>query len=153
MRYIGASVTAIAVCALAAVAGAQTVQKGSDGSAPREINAEVVMKDAAHYATKGETGPGIMLLTGQQANIRLRNDDTVAHAVMPSMLYNVPFRLTNGVFVQASKAAGVRIDPGQTVEVSFEAPHDGALLILDQRGEKKASEGTTPACHVSVDNC
>jgi hypothetical protein len=153
MRYIGGSVAAIAVFTLAAVAGAQTVQKGSDGSAPREINAEVVMKDAAYYATKAETGPGIMLLAGQQANIRLRNDDTVVHAVMPSMLYNVPFRFTNGAFVQASNTAGVRIDPGQTVEVSFEAPHDGALLILDQRGEKRTPEGTTPACHVSVDNC
>jgi hypothetical protein len=158
MRYIVGSVAAIAVLALAAVAGAQLVQKGPEQKA---VNAEVVMKDKAFHITQGESGKGIMLVAGSRADIRLRNEDTVAHEFVSTMLFNLPFQLAgNGTFVKAPKAAGIRVDPGQTVVLSFEVPYDskdfqdlyevfwcnvhgkqhgdtmrGEILVLDQRGE------------------
>jgi hypothetical protein len=160
MRYIrgSAAAVAVAVFALAAIAGAQMVQKGSE---QRAINAEVVMKDKAFHITQGESGKGFLLVAGSRADIRLRNEDTVAHEFVSTMLFNLPFQLAgNGTFVKAPKAAGIRVDPGQTVVLSFEVPYDskefqdlyevfwcnvhgkqhgdkmrGEILILDQRGE------------------
>jgi ABC-type Fe3+-citrate transport system substrate-binding protein len=160
MRYIVASVTAVAVLALATIAGAQMVpvEKSSE---QKVINAEVVMKDKAFHITQGESGKGIMLVAGSRASIRLRNEDSVAHEFVSTLLYNLPFQLAgNGTFVKAPKAAGIRVDPGQTVVLSFEVPYDskefqdlyevfwcnvhgkqhgdtmrGEILVLDQRGE------------------
>jgi hypothetical protein len=150
MRYIVGSAAAVAVLALATVAGAQSVPV-EKASGQRAINAEVVMKDKAFHITQGESGKGIMLVSGSQASIRLRNEDSVAHE----------FQLAgNGTFVKVPKAAGIRVDPGQTVVLSFEVPYDskefqnlyevfwcnvhgkqigdtmrGEMLVLDQRGE------------------
>jgi ABC-type Fe3+-citrate transport system substrate-binding protein len=160
MRYVVASATAVAVLALATIAGAQMVpvEKSSE---QKVINAEVVMKDKAFHITQGESGKGIMLVAGSRASIRLRNEDSVAHEFVSTLLYNLPFQLAgNGTFVKASKAAGIRVDPGQTVVLSFEVPYDskefqdlyevfwcnvhgkqhgdamrGEILIIDQRGE------------------
>jgi hypothetical protein len=158
MRYIVGSAAAVAIFALATIAGAQLAEKGSD---QRAINAEVVMKDKAFHITQGESAKGIMLVAGSRADIRLRNEDTVAHEFVSTMLYNLPFQLAGtGTFVKAPKAAGVRVDPGQTVVLSFEVPYDskefqdlyevffcnvhgkmhgdkmrGEILVLDQRGE------------------
>ena len=159
MRYIVGSAAAVAVFALATVAGAQLVQKGLEQKAV--VNAEVVMKDKAFHITQGESGKGIMLVAGSRADIRLRNEDTVAHEFVSTLLYNLPFQLSgNGTFVKVPKAAGIRVDPGQTVVLSFEVPYDskdfgnlyevfwcnvhgkqhgdlmrGEILVLDQRGE------------------
>jgi hypothetical protein len=158
MRYISGSAAAVAVLALATIAGAQLVQKGSEQSA---INAEVVMKDKAFHITQGESGKGVLLVAGTRADIRLRNEDTVAHEFVSTMLFNLPFQLSgNGTFVKAPRAAGIRVDPGQTVVLSFEVPYDskefqhiyevfwcnvhgkqrgdmmrGEMLVVDQRGE------------------
>ncbi|MBU6481218.1 MAG: cupredoxin domain-containing protein [Nitrospirae bacterium] len=158
MRYIVGSAAAVTVFALATVAGAQLVQKGIE---VRPVNAEVVMKDKAFHITQGESTKGIMLIAGSQANIRLRNEDTVAHEFVSTLLYNLPFQVMgSGTFVKAPKAAGIRVDPGQTVVLSFEVPYDskefqdlyevffcnihgtmhgdkmrGEILVLDQRGE------------------
>jgi hypothetical protein len=119
------------------------------------------MKDKAFHITQGESGKGIMLVSGSQASIRLRNEDSVAHEFVSTLLYNLPFQLAgNGTFVKVPKAAGIRVDPGQTVVLSFEVPYDskefqnlyevfwcnvhgkqigdtmrGEMLVLDQRGE------------------
>ena len=89
------------------------------------------------------------------------NEDSVAHEFVSTLLYNLPFQLAgNGTFVKVPKAAGIRVDPGQTVVLSFEVPYDkkefqnlyevfwcnvhgkqqgdqmrGEILVLDQRGE------------------
>jgi|SRR5262245_20042798 len=158
MRYIVGSAITAAVLALAASAGAQEVSKLSD---PKNIDAEVVMKDKAFHITQGESSKGIMLVSGGRADIRLKNEDGVAHEFVSTMLYNVPFQLNGaGTLVKAPKAAGVRVDPGQTVVLSFDVPADskefqhiyevfwcnvhgkqhgdamrGEIVIVDQRGE------------------
>ena len=158
MRYITSSAVAVAILALAASVGAQ---QNSMGSARAQVDAEVVMKDKAFHITQGESGKGILLVSGTRADIRLRNDDSVAHEFVSTMLYNVPFQLNGtGTLVKAPKAAGVRVDPGQTVVLSFDVPADtkefqhlyevfwcnvhgkqhgdamrGEIVIVDQRGE------------------
>jgi len=133
----------------------------SKGTAQKEIDAEVVMKDKAFHITQGESGKGILLVSGTRADIRLHNEDSVAHEFVSTMLYNVPFQLNGaGTLVKAPKAAGVRVDPGQTVVLSFDVPADtkefqhlyevfwcnvhgkqhgdamrGEIVIVDQRGE------------------
>ena len=158
MRYIASSAVTVAVLALAASVGAQMLSKGM---AQKDIDAEVVMKDKAFHITQGESGKGILLVSGTRADIRLHNEDSVAHEFVSTMLYNVPFQLNGaGTLVKAPKAAGVRVDPGQTVVLSFDVPADtkefqhlyevfwcnvhgkqhgdamrGEIVIVDQRGE------------------
>jgi len=158
MRYIASSAVTVAVLALAASVGAQMLSKGM---AQKDIDAEVVMKDKAFHITQGESGKGILLVSGTRADIRLHNEDNVAHEFVSTMLYNVPFQLNGtGTLVKAPKAAGVRVDPGQTVVLSFDVPADtkefqhlyevfwcnvhgkqhgdamrGEIVIVDQRGE------------------
>lgn len=159
MRYIVGSAAAVAVIALAGIAGAQSVHQASE---QRDISAEVVMKDKAFHIGQGARAQMVLLVAGTRARIRLHNDDTIAHEFVSTMLFNVPFGLSgNGTFVKTPKAAGVRVDPGQTVVVSFEVPYDskefqnihesfwcaihgkqrgdlamrGEVLIVDQRGE------------------
>ena len=158
MRYIVGSAITVAVFALAASGGAQ---QDSMGSGRTQVDAEVVMKDKAFHITQGESGKGILLVSGARADIRLRNEDSVAHEFVSTVLYNVPFQLNGaGTLVKAPKAAGVRVDPGQTVVLSFDVPADtkefqhlyevfwcnvhgkqhgdamrGEIVIVDQRGE------------------
>lgn len=160
MRYIVGGAAAVAVLALAAIAGAQTVPV-QEGTVQRKINAEVVMKDKGFQITQGESGKGFLLMAGTRADIRLRNEDSVAHEFVSTMLFNQPFQLLgHGTFVKAPNAAGIRVDPGQTVVLSFDAPYGtkefqhiyevfwcnvhgkqhgdamrGEILIVDQRGE------------------
>src|SRR5215467_11401095 len=102
MRYIVGSAVTVAVFALAFSAGAQQVSKLSE---PKNIDAEVVMKDKAFHVTQGESGKGIALVSGTRADIRLRNEDSVAHEFVSTMLYNVPFQLNGaGTLVKAPKA-------------------------------------------------
>src|SRR5215510_2178677 len=156
MRYIVGSAIMVAVFALAVSTGAQQDSKGS-----AKVDAEVVMKDKAFHITQGEGGKGIVLVSGARADIRLKNEDSVAHEFVSTMLFNVPFQLNgSGTLVKAPKAAGVRVDPGQAVVLSFDVPADtkefqhiyevfwcnvhgkqhgdamrGEILIVDQRGE------------------
>lgn len=126
-----------------------------------EPNAEIVMTGQTFQIAKGETAKGFMLLAGTRADIVLRNEDTVAHEFVSPMLFNTPFRLDgNGVFVKLPNAAGVRVDPGKAVRLTFDVPQDskefqnlyevfwcnvhgkqhgdkmrGEVLIVEQRGE------------------
>jgi hypothetical protein len=155
MRYILGSVITVAVFVLAASTGAQ------QNSISSKVDAEVVMKDKAFHITQGESGKGIILVSGERADIRLKNEDSVAHEFVSTMLFNVPFQLNgSGTLVKAPKAAGVRVDPGQSVVLSFDVPADtkefqhiyevfwcnvhgkqhgdamrGEIIIVDQRGE------------------
>lgn len=170
MRHVTDIVAAaVAILALAAVpvAAEPTIDtSGSDRpqlirSQQIEPNAEVVMTDQSFRIAKGETPNGFMLLAGTRADIMLRNEDSVAHEFVSSMLFNVPFRLDgNGVFIKLPNAAGVRVDPGKVVRLTFDVPQDakefqnlyevfwcnvhgkrhgdkmrGEVLIVEQRGE------------------
>jgi len=104
-----------------------------DGSEPTEVTAEVVMKDKAFHITRGEmwhysaeSEQGFLLRADTHADIRLRNEDTVAHEFVSTMLNKVPFQFSStGTLVKLPGAAGVRVGPGQTVVLSFEVPKDG----------------------------
>lgn len=169
MRYIRGISATVALLALAAPTGAQMLTAGSTESGQTQMiksqnidpDAEVVMKDQTFHIAKGETAKGFMLLAGTRADIILRNEDNVAHEFVSSMLFNVPFRLDgNGVFVKLPNAAGVRVDPGKVVRLTFDVPQDskefqnlyevfwcnvhgkqhsdkmrGEVLIVEQRGE------------------
>ena len=170
MRLItGIGATAFAILTLAAPAAAEpTAEDITKPDTPKlirsespEPDAEVVMTDQKFRIAKGETAKGFMLLAGTRADIMLKNDDAVAHEFVSSMLYNVPFRLDgNGVFVKLPNAAGVRVDPGRAVRLTFDVPQDtkefqnlyevfwcnvhgkqhgdkmrGEVLIVEQRGE------------------
>ena len=168
MRYISGLTAAVVFLVLAAPTGAEpTIESAPPAqtqlikSQKIEADAEVVMNDKSFRIAKGETAKGFMLLAGTRANIVLRNEDTVAHEFVSSMLFNVPFRLDgNGTFVKLPHAAGVRVDPSQVVQLTFDVPQDskefqnmyevfwcnvhgkqhgdkmrGEVLIVEQRGE------------------
>ena len=169
MRYLSGLGATIALLAFAVPTGAETLTHGSAGSdhpqmiksQSTEPDAEVIMKDKGFRISKGETAKGFMLLAGTRADIVLKNEDTVAHEFVSSMLFNVPFRLDgNGAFIKLPTAAGVRVDPGNVVRLTFDVPQDskefqnlyevfwcnvhgkqhgdkmrGEVLIVEQRGE------------------
>ena len=123
LSYLIGSAAPVAILALVAIAEAQTMQNGSE---PRAATVEVVMKDKAFQIIQGEQAVsprGFVLLSGTHGDIRLRNEDTVAHEFVSPMLYKVPFQVSGtGTFVEAPKAAGVRVGPGQTVVLSLDVP-------------------------------
>ena len=170
MRHIGGiSASVIALLAVAAPAAAESSTiAATDAASPQMIrsqnmepNAEVVMTGQTFQIARGETAKGFMLLAGSRADIVLRNEDSVAHEFVSPMLFNIPFALDgNGVFVKLPNAAGVRVDPGRVVRLSFDVPQDtrefqnlyevfwcnvhgkqygnkmrGEVLVVDHRGE------------------
>jgi len=122
VRYLIGSAATVAILALVSIAGAQTMQSGSE---PTEVTAEVVMKDKAFHITQGNNPNGLLLRVGSHADIRLRNEDNLAHEIVSTMFYNLRFQISGGgTRVGAPKAAGVRLGPGETVVLSFEVPYD-----------------------------
>ena len=104
MRYTVGSAIIVAVFAVAASTGAQ------QNSTSSKVDAEVVMKDKSFHVTQGESGKGFALISGNRADIRLKNEDSVAHEFVSTMLFNVPFQLNGaGTLVKAPRAAGVRL--------------------------------------------
>jgi hypothetical protein len=70
-------------------------------------------------------------MAGNPTVIQLRNRDLVAHEFMSTLFRDVPFRISgNATFVKTARASGVRIDPGQTVTLEFNAP----VGTVDQNG-------------------
>jgi hypothetical protein len=158
MRYFTGSMAMVAILTMTPLVAAEPPQRSSE---QKEVDAEVVMKDKAFHITQGESGKDILLVSGIRADIRLKNEDSVAHTFVSTMLYNRTFQINgNGTFVKAPNAAGIRVDPGQTVVLTFEVPSDykefqhlyevfwcnvhgrnhgdtmrGEILIVDQRGE------------------
>ena len=130
MRHLVGSAVTVAVFALAVGAGAQQDAKGPGRT---QVDAEVLMKDKAFHITQGESDMrGILLVSGERIDIRLRNEDKVAHEFVSTMLYNRPFQLNGaGTLVKAPKATGVRLGPGQTVVLSFEVPVDKNDYIFE----------------------
>jgi|SRR6478672_1930553 hypothetical protein len=88
---------------------------------------DVVMKDKGFRVSSGQSEKGFMLVAGTQADINLRNDDTVAHEFVSPLLYKAPFQISgNATLVKLPKAMGVRVDPGQSVVLTFQVPQDSA---------------------------
>jgi hypothetical protein len=62
-------------------------------------------------------------MAGMPTVIQLRNLDLVAHEFVSTLFRDVAFRISgNATLVKTERAAGVRIDPGHTVTLEFNAP-------------------------------
>jgi len=135
----------------------------------REYEPDVILviKEKAFHMVKGNASgqhsehPAFSLSSGEEITLELRNEDTLPHEFVSPMLFNVPFALDgNGVFVKLPNAAGVRVDPGRVVRLTFDVPQDskefqnmyevfwcnvhgkqhgdkmrGEVLVVDHRGE------------------
>lgn len=121
MRYLWGLTAAGLIVAGAMSVGAAPLPGKSSGKV------DVVMKDKGFRVTSGEGERGFMLLAGTQADINVRNEDTVAHEFVSPLLYKAPFQISgNATLVKLPKAMGVRVDPGQSVVLSVEVPQDSA---------------------------
>jgi hypothetical protein len=69
------------------------------------------------------------------AVIQFRNRDLVAHEFVSTLFRDVPFRISgNATVVKTVRASGVRLDPGQTVTLEFDAP----VAKVDQYGIRES---------------
>jgi hypothetical protein len=91
--------------------------------APREVDVAIDISEKSFHITKGGTARGFTLMAGMPTVIQLRNRDLVSHEFMSTLFRDVPFRISgNTTVVKTARASGVRIDPGQTVTLEFNAP-------------------------------
>ena len=89
----------------------------------REVDVAIDLSEKAFQITKGATAQGFTLMAGMPTVIQLRNLDLAAHEFVSTLFRDVPFRISgNATLVKTERAAGVRIDPGQTVTLEFNAP-------------------------------
>lgn len=102
---------------------------------PREVDVAIDINEKAFHITKGGTERGFHLVAGMPTVIQLRNRDLVAHEFVSSLFRDVPFRISGiATLVKAARASGVRIDPGQTVTLEFNAP----VVREDQFGARES---------------
>ncbi len=91
--------------------------------AAREVDVAIDISEKAFHITKGGTERGFTLMAGMPTVIQLRNRDLVAHEFVSTLFRDVPFRISgNATLVKTARASGVRLDPGQTVTLEFNAP-------------------------------
>lgn len=84
---------------------------------------EVVIRDKAFHLAKGGSEKGFDFLGGSEGAILLRNEDTIAHEFVSTLFRQVPMRFSgNATMVSTPVAAGVRLDPGETVVLRFQVP-------------------------------
>lgn len=97
----------------------------------REVDVAIDISEKTFQIAKGGTERGFHLVAGMPAVIQLRNSDLVAHEFVSTLFRDVPFRMSgNATVVKTARAAGVRLDPGQTVTLEFNAP----VAKVDQYG-------------------
>jgi hypothetical protein len=91
--------------------------------AAREVDVAIDISEKAFHITKGGTERGFTLIAGMPSVIQLRNRDLVAHEFVSTLFREVPFRISgDATLVKTARASGVRLDPGQTVTLEFNAP-------------------------------
>ena len=127
MRYVSVISTVVAALAFAATASAGSVEDKTQvpvgGAGLKEVYVAIEISEKSFHITKGATEKGITLMAGMPAAIQLHNKDLVAHEFMSTLFRDVPFRISgNATLVKTARAAGVRVDPGQTVTLEFDAP-------------------------------
>jgi hypothetical protein len=122
MRYIRVISGVVAALAFAATANAESFEdkvKGKSG----EVDVAIDISEKTFNVTKGATERGFALISGMPTVIQLRNRDLVAHEFMSTLFRDVPFSISgNATLVKTARATGVRVDPGQTVTLEFNAP-------------------------------
>jgi hypothetical protein len=127
MRYVSVISTVVVALAFAATASAGSVEDKPQvpvgGAGLKEVYVAIEISEKSFHITKGATEKGITLMAGMPAAIQLHNKDLVAHEFMSTLFRDVPFRITgNATLVKTARASGVRVDPGQTVTLEFNAP-------------------------------
>jgi hypothetical protein len=91
--------------------------------ATREVDVTIDISEKSFQITKGGTARGFTIMAGMPTVLQLRNRDIVAHEFVSTLFRDVPFRISgNATVVKTSRASGIRIDPGQTVTLEFNAP-------------------------------
>jgi len=146
LSYLIGSAAPVAILALVAIAEAQTVQNGSE---PRATTVEVVMKDKAFQIIQGEQAVsprGFVLLSGTHGDIRLRNEDIVAHEFVSPILYRVPFQVSGtGTFVEARKQRVCALDQGRRSCFPSRCPIPVRSTSISTRPSGATSTGSTMA--------
>jgi hypothetical protein len=88
-----------------------------------EVDVAIDITEKTFQITKGGTEKGFTLMAGMPTVIQIRNRDIVAHEFVSTLFRDIPFRISgNATLVKATRASGVRLDPGQTVTLEFNAP-------------------------------
>ena len=91
--------------------------------AASDVDVVIDISEKAFHLTKGATSRGFTLMAGMPTVVQLRNRDLVAQEFVSTLLRDVPFRISgNATFVKTARASGLRIDPGQTATLEFNAP-------------------------------
>jgi hypothetical protein len=140
MRYISVISGVVVALAFAATASAGSPEDKAQvtvgGAESRDVAVAIDISEKSFHITKGGTEQGFTLIAGMPTVIQLRNRDLVAHEFMSTLFRNVPFRISgNATLVKAARASGVRVDPGQTITLEFNAP----LAKADQYGAVESS--------------
>lgn len=140
MRYISFISGVVAALAFAATASAGSLEDKAQvtvgGAESGKVDVAIDISEKAFHVTKGGTERGFTLIAGMPTVIQLRNRDLVAHEFMSTLFRDVPFRISgNATLVKTARATGVRIDPGQTVTLEFNAP----VAKEDQYGGTESS--------------
>ena len=140
MRYIRVISGVVAALAFAATAIAGSIEDKAQGTVGEaesgKVDVAIDISEKAFHVTKGATERGFTLIAGTPTVIQLRNRDLVAHEFMSTLFRDVPFRISgNATLVKTARATGVRVDPGQTVTLEFNAP----VAKTDQYGGTESS--------------
>ena len=140
MRYIRVIGGVVAALVFAATASAESLEDKAQGTVSGtesgDVNVAIEISEKAFHVTKGGTARGFTLIAGAPTVIQIRNRDLVAHEFMSTLFRDVPFRVTgNATAVKTARASGLRIDPGQTVTLEFNAP----VAKEDQYGASESS--------------
>ena len=135
MRYIRVISGVVAALAFAATASAGPIEDKTQETGG-QVDVAIDISEKAFHVTKGATERGFTLIAGTPTVIQLRNRDLVAHEFMSTLFRDVPFRISgNATLVKTTRATGVRVDPGQTVTLEFNAP----VAKVDQYGGTESS--------------
>jgi len=140
MRYVSVISGVVAALAFAATANAGPVEDKAQapvgGAELKEVYVAIDISEKTFQVTKGATERGFTLIAGMPTVIQLRNRDLVAHEFMSTLFRDVPFRISgDATLVKTARATGVRVDPGQTVTLEFNAP----VAKADQYGGTETS--------------
>jgi hypothetical protein len=136
VRVISKVVAALAFAATASVGSFEGNQRVTAAGAESKVDVAIEISEKAFHITKGGTDRGFTLIAGMPTVIQFRNRDLVAHEFVSTLFRDVPFRISgNATVVKTARATGVRIDPGQTVTLEFDAP----LAQADEYGAVASS--------------
>jgi hypothetical protein len=140
MRCVTVIIGIVATLAFAETASAGSIEDKAQekvvSAQSRGVDVAIDISEKAFQITKGRTERGFTLMAGSPTVIQLRNRDDVTHEFVSTLFHDVPFRISgNATLIKTARASGVRLDPGQTVTLEFNAP----LAKEDQFGAVESS--------------